>query len=194
MSKTRSHVGRWRMWSCGQCITSARCHGYREFQLVLLCFIHLFSVNQRTLFFLPSLSLFSESHITGHPAGRVKLYLIKMLSSLPNSSPHIWFSLFVFRGWAMISIQLNQSLLNRQPIWVTFLHVVWYDKAAAAPVRNASSLRAAHRPLCLLVILICTWASWAWFLEFLPHVCEHNCHFPLTLEVAPVHLNHCGIP
>lgn len=87
MSKTRSHVGRWRMWSCGQCITSARCHGYREFQLVLLCFIHLFSVNQRTLFFLPSLSLFSESHITGHPAGRVKLYLIKMLSSLPNSSP-----------------------------------------------------------------------------------------------------------
>lgn len=71
---------------------------------------------------------------------QVKLYLIKMLCSLPNSSPHIWFPLFVFCGWARTSTPLNQSLLKRENIWVTFLHVVWYDKAAAVPVRTGWEL------------------------------------------------------
>lgn len=71
---------------------------------------------------------------------QVKLYLIKMLCSLPNSSPHIWFPLFVFCGWAWTSTPLNQSPLKKENIWVTFLHVVWYDKAAAAPVRTGWEL------------------------------------------------------
>lgn len=84
---------------------------------------------------------------------QVKLYLIKMLCSLPNSSHHIWFSLFVFCGWAMTSIQLNQSPLKRETIWVTFLHVVWYDKAAVEPVRNVSSQRAMQKHCCLCLLL-----------------------------------------
>lgn len=81
-------------------------------------------------------SLFAKCHLAVHPPRQVKLYLIKMLCSLPNSSPHIWFPLFVFCGWARTSTPLNQSLLKRENIWVTFLHLVWYDKAAAAPVRT----------------------------------------------------------
>lgn len=68
---------------------------------------------------------------------RVKLYLIKMLCSLPNSSPRIWFLLFVLRGWpatfhAAQSVPLvrKKKWGRRAGIWVTFLHAVWYDKAA----------------------------------------------------------------
>lgn len=105
-------------------------------------------------------SLFSQCHLAVHTQGKVKLYLIKMLCSLPNSSPHIWFSLFVFCGWAMASMQLNQSLLSSETIWVTFLHVVWYDKAAAGLARNVSRQRL-ERPLHLLVTRTCTQASTA---------------------------------
>lgn len=120
-----------------------------------------------------------------------------MLCSLPNSSPHIWFSLFVFCGWAMTSIQLNQSLSKRETIWVTFLHVVWYDKAAAGPVRNVSSQRATQKRC-----YVCSLFTYAYeppepesregfgFLELQQTVCELNCRFTLLLEVAPVHLNH----
>ncbi len=122
-----------------------------SFGLVIPCFIDVPSVNQTSFSSCGSVFIFKVSPCS--PSTRqVKLYLIKMLCSLPNSSPHIWFSLFVFCGWATTSIQLNQCLFKRETIWVTFLHVVWYDKAAAGPARNVSRQRATqkHRYVCLL--------------------------------------------
>lgn len=117
-------------------------------------------VNQRDLFLSAAVKFIFRVSPCSPSTRHVKLYLIKMLCSLPNSSPHIWFSLSVFCGWAMTSIQLNQALLKRETIWVTFLHVVWYDKAAAGPARNVSSQRATQKTLlCLLVIRIYTLAS-----------------------------------
>ena len=124
--------------------TTAKHKRYCSFGLVIPCFFYLPSVNQRSFSFCGSTFIFKVSPCS--PSTRqVKLYLIKMLCSLPYSSPHIWFSLFVFCGWATASIQLNQSLLKRETIWVTFLHVVWYDKAAAGPVRNVSRQRATQK-------------------------------------------------
>lgn len=127
---------------------------------------------------------------------QVKFYLIKMLCSLPYSSPHIWFSLFVFCGWAMTSIQLNQSLMRRETIWVAFLHVVWYDKAAAGPARNVSRQRATQKHRCVSLLFTYMHISFPsrrgegfGFSALQQPVCEVNCHFPLALEVAPAHLN-----
>lgn len=114
-------------------------------------------------------SLFAKCHLAVHPPRQVKLYLIKMLCSLPNSSPHIWFPLFMFCGWARTSTPLNQSLLKRENIWVTFLHLVWYDKAAAAPVRTGWELGEGES----------YWSS--------TQLC---CHSPLLLQPALEHLNH----
>lgn len=119
-----------------------------------------------------------------------------MLCSLPNSSPHTWFSLFVFCGWAMTSIQLNQSLLKRETIWVTFLHVVWYDKAAAG--------MCPHRGRCRNTVMFACYSHMRissprprrgslGFLDSQQSVCELNCHLPLLLGMAPVNLNHLFI-
>lgn len=179
----------------GQSKTTTKHNSYCSFSLVIPCFIDLPSVNQRSFSFCGSKFIFKVSPCS--PSTRqVKLYLIKMLCSLPNSSPHIWFSLFVFCGWATTSIQLNQSLLKRETIWVTFLHVVWYDKAAAGPARNVSRQRATQK----LTVFACyshmhiSFPSQRkegfGFSESQQTVCEPNCHFPLPLEVAPVHLKH----
>lgn len=140
------------LWShFGQFITTAKCNSYCSFGLAVACFIDLLCVKQRSFSCCRSEFIFKVSPCS--PCTRqVKLYLIKMLCSLPYSSPHIWFSLFVFCGWATTSIQLNQSLLKRETIWVTFLHVVWYDKAAAGPERNVSSQRATQK-LCYVCLL-----------------------------------------
>ena len=63
--------------------------------------------------------------------------------------------------WVGYDFHTAQSVpLEKETIWVTFLHVVWYDKAAARPVRNVSSQRGdTETLLCLLVIHICTLAS-----------------------------------
>lgn len=65
-------------------------------------------VNQRAFSSSGSEFIFKVSPCS--PSTRqVKHYLIKMLCSLPNSSLHIWFSLFVFRGWAATSTHSSIS-------------------------------------------------------------------------------------
>lgn len=65
-------------------------------------------VNQRAFSSSGSEFIFKVSPCS--PSTRqVKQYLIKMLCSLPNSSLHIWFSLFVFRGWAATSTHSSIS-------------------------------------------------------------------------------------
>ena len=59
------------------------------------------------------LCLFGKCHLAGSSVRLVKLYLIKMLCSLPNSYFHMWFSLGVFCGWALTSTLLNQCFLKQ---------------------------------------------------------------------------------
>lgn len=140
------------------------------FGLLMLCSVELPRVNQ--LFLCPRSEFICRVSPCSPSTRQVKLYLIKMLCSLPNSSPHIWFPLFVFCGWARTSTPLNQSLLKRENIWVTFLHVVWYDKAAAAPVRTGWELGKRERELpefnrnLLSFCITVTTSTWAFKLLF----------------------------
>lgn len=45
--------------------------------------------------------------------------------------------------WVGYDFRTAQSVpVEKRTIWVTFLHVVWYDKAALEPAENMSSHRA----------------------------------------------------
>lgn len=55
--------------------------------------------------------------------------------------------------WVGYGFHIAQSdPLEKETIWVTFLHIVWYDKAAVGPSRNVSSQGAVqkHYYVCLL--------------------------------------------
>lgn len=59
--------------------------------------------------------------------------------------------------WVGYGFHIAQSdPLEKETIWVTFLHIVWYDKAAAGPSMECVLTKgSAETLLCLLVIPLC---------------------------------------
>lgn len=99
--------------------------------------------------------------------------------------------------WVGYDFHAAQSAsLENETIWVTFLHVVWYDRAAAGMCPHRGQWR---NSLCLLAVHIHMHISpWSQrreegslgFLALKQTVCELSCHLPLLLLVSPVHINH----
>lgn len=98
--------------------------------------------------------------------------------------------------WVGYDFHTAQSVpLERETIWVTFLHVVWYDKAAAGPARNVSSQRAAQKHCCVCLLFTCAHyppepeKRAFWVLRVTTDCLSAQCHFSLTLLSKPVDLS-----
>ena len=140
------------------------------------------------------LCLFGKCHLAGSSTRLVKLYLIKMLCSLPNSYFHMWFSLRVFCGWALTSTLLNQCFLKQGwgcsrveargsvgdhlghiltccLVWQGWGETRWECVLNAGPCRN---------PDCLFVIPMCTFcfthmpSCTTYKTPTQTHFCEHT--------------------
>lgn len=120
---------------------------------------------------------------------QVKLYLIKMLCSLPNSSHHIWFSLFAFCGWAMTSIQLNQCFSKGRPDGSHFYMLFGMTRLQQDSEECVLTEGGAETLLYLLVIHMCPEGKSSELSELQWSIYERSCHFPLTLVLAPVDWN-----
>lgn len=151
-------------------------------------FYQIFPVLTRDYFLSLAWSLFSKCHLAVHRRGKWNSNLIKMLCSLPNSSSHIWFSLFWFCGWAMTSIQLNQSFLKGRPYGSHFYMLFGMTRQQQECVLTEGSTET--------LMFACYSHEHAsvprWrrhdlgFSRLQPTVYEPNCHFLLTFDLAPV--------
>lgn len=150
-------------------------------------------VNQRAFSSSGSEFIFKVSPCS--PSTRqVKQYLIKMLCSLPNSSLHIWFSLFVFRGWAATSMHSSISPSWKGGPYGSHFYMLF---GMTRVQQDRWELGNTETPLRLLVIHIFTLASAAgkerealWVVGVTTDGLWTQPSVPITLVLAPVHSNH----
>lgn len=111
-----------------------------------------------------------------------------MLCSLPNSSPRIWFLLFVLRGWpatfhAAQSVPLLRKKKGGRPygshFYMLFGMTRLQGQARAGPAQKSTS------PF----IRICSGKENERLSGLQQTACERCCQLPLALEVAPALLD-----